>query len=52
MAHGFRSDKKAYPWLLKVTGLKKENVSHMKLVNPHFYHIDTALLAMSRGHLM
>jgi len=52
MAHGFRSDQKAYPWFLDVMNMKKENVSSLKLTNPNFYHIDTALLAMSRGHLM
>ena len=52
VAHGFRSDSAAYPYLRDVLQLSKDDLTPMQLVNKFFYHIDTCLTSLSRGHLM
>ena len=52
VAHGFRSSFKAYAYLKDVLSLPKDRLHHMKLTNPYFYHIDTALMSLTHGHLM
>ena len=52
VAHGFRSDEAAYPYLRDVLQISKGDLSPMQLVNKFFYHIDTCLTSLSRGHLM
>lgn len=52
VAHGFRSSFKAYAYLKDVLSLPKDKLHHMKLMNPYFYHIDTALMSLTHGHLM
>lgn len=52
VAHGFRSDAAAYPYLRDVLQISKDDLSPMQLVNKFFYHIDTCLTSLSRGHLM
>ena len=52
VAYGFRSSFKAYAYLKDVLSLPKDRLHHMKLMNPYFYHMDTALMSLTRGHLM
>ena len=52
VAHGFRSSFKAYAYLKDVLSIPKDRLHHMKLMDPYFYHIDTALMSLTRGHLM
>lgn len=52
VAHGFRSSFKAYAYLKDVLSLPRDRLHHMKLTNPYFYHIDTALMSLTRAHLM
>eukprot|EP00794_Sanderia_malayensis_P003784 gene3784-4307_t len=52
VAHGFRSDPEAFPFLKKVLSLSDDQLSSIELVNKFFYHIDTCLTGLSRGHLM
>ena len=52
VAHGFRSDAAAHPYLKNVLELSDDTLSPMRLVNRFFYHIDTCLASLSLGHLM
>lgn len=52
VGYGFRSDPEAYPYLKNVLGMSNEKLSSIQLVNKFFYHIDTCLTGLSRGHLM
>lgn len=52
VAYGFRSAFKAYAFIKDALSLPKDRLHHMKLMDPHFYHIDTALMSLTRGHLM
>ena len=52
VAYGFRSSFKAYAYIKDVLSLAKEQLHHMKLMDPYFYHIDTALMSLTHGHLM
>ena len=52
VAYGFRSAFKAYAYLKDVLSLTKDRLHHMKLMDPYFYHIDTALMSLTNGHLM
>jgi N-dimethylarginine dimethylaminohydrolase len=52
VAYGFRSSFKAYAYLKDVLSLPKDRLHHMKLMDPYFYHIDTALMSLTHGHLM
>ena len=52
VAYGFRSSFKAYAYLKDVLSLPNDRLHHMKLMDPYFYHIDTALMSLTLGHLM
>ncbi|XP_028395954.1 uncharacterized protein LOC114519962 [Dendronephthya gigantea] len=52
VAYGFRSSFKAYAYLKDVLSIPKDRLHHMKLMDPYFYHIDTALMSLTRGHMM
>ena len=52
VAYGFRSDPEAHPYVRDVLQIPKEQITPMELVNKYFYHIDTCLMSLSRGHLM
>lgn len=48
-AHGFRSDEASALLLEKIF---KRRTIHLRLVNPHFYHLDTCLCPLEGGYLM
>ena len=52
VAYGFRSTFKAYDYIKDVLSIPRDCLHHMELVNPFFYHIDTALMSLTQGHLM
>lgn len=52
VAYGFRSAFKAYDYIRDVLSIPRDRLHHMELINPFFYHIDTALMSLTRGHLM
>lgn len=52
VAYGFRSSFKAFDYMRNVLSIPRDRLHHMELVNPYFYHIDTALMSLTRGHLM
>jgi N-dimethylarginine dimethylaminohydrolase len=43
--YGFRTDVKVYDQLEEIIGVK---VHRLKLINPHFYHLDTCLAILGR----
>ncbi len=49
VGHGFRSDIRAGPTL---GSLFNREIESLKLVNPYFYHLDTAFCPLSEGKLM
>lgn len=48
-AHGFRSDPQAAPLLAGIFDVETEP---LRLVNPHFYHLDTCLCPLADGGLI
>ncbi|WP_119678035.1 dimethylarginine dimethylaminohydrolase family protein [Indioceanicola profundi] len=49
LGYGFRSDREAAPVVAELFG---EQVVPLELVDPRFYHMDTCLNPLSRGHVM
>lgn len=44
--HGFRTDRRAHDEIAEITGLK---VLSLELIDPRFYHLDTALTVLTDG---